>query len=174
MKLGVAPHVGEMVGGVAMLDGAKVSRGCGCSPARAKARRATAASKSNETNESKATEAQRRKALRSALARLAFVHGRCAKSPNDRKLSDGGAWRGSRKGGAQKETTNGGQSHDRMGRAQARMAATVTRGTVRCSAWLGVAVIADVVRTAVPFRVAWVAGRTCDPPQSWQGRPKRC
>ena len=59
--------------------------------------------------------------------------------PNDPKLSDGGAWRGSCEGGAQKEATDVGQSHDRTRRVQARTAATVTRGAVRCSAWLGVA-----------------------------------
>ena len=62
-------------------------------------------------------------------------------TPNDPKLSDGGAWRGSCEGGAQKEATDVGQRHDRTGRAQARIAATVTRGAVRCSAWLGVAAV---------------------------------
>jgi len=60
-------------------------------------------------------------------------------APNDLKLSDGGGWRGSCEGGAQKEATDVGQSHDRTGRVQARIAATVTRGAVRCSAWLAVA-----------------------------------
>ena len=59
-------------------------------------------------------------------------------TPNDPKLSDGGAWRGSCEGGAQKEATSVGQRHGRTGREQARIAATVTRGAVRCSAWLGV------------------------------------
>ena len=59
-------------------------------------------------------------------------------TPNDPKLSDGGAWRGSCEGGAQKKATDVGQRHDRAGRVQARLAATVTRGAVRCSAWLGV------------------------------------
>ena len=40
-------------------------------------------------------------------------------------------------GGAQKEATDVGQRHDRTRRARARIAATVTRGAVRCSAWLG-------------------------------------
>ena len=62
---------------------------------------------------------------------------------NDPKLSDRGAWRGSCEGGAQKEATDVGQSHDRTRRVQARTAATVTRGAVRCSAWLGVAVISE-------------------------------
>ena len=66
-------------------------------------------------------------------------------TPNDPKLSDGGAWRGSCEGGAQREATDGGQSHDRTRRAQARIAATVTRGAVRCSAWLGVAVMCDLL-----------------------------
>ena len=58
-------------------------------------------------------------------------------TPNDPKLSDGGAWRGSCEGGAQREATDVEQRHDRTGRVQARIAATVTRGAVRCSAWLG-------------------------------------
>ena len=64
----------------------------------------------------------------------------CGKWPNDPKLSDGGAWRGSCEGGAQKEATDVGQRHERTGRARARIAATVTRGAVRCSAWLGAVV----------------------------------
>ena len=64
-------------------------------------------------------------------------HGRRGKSPNDLKLSDGGAWRGSCEGGAQREDTSVEERHERTGRAQARVAATVTRGAVRCSAWLG-------------------------------------
>ncbi len=60
----------------------------------------------------------------------------CPRS-NDPKLSDGGAWRGSCEGGAQREATDVGQRHDRTRRVQARIAATVTRGAVRCSAWLG-------------------------------------
>ena len=61
----------------------------------------------------------------------------CGESPNEPKLSDGGAWRGSCEGGAQKEATDVGQRHERTGRVRARIAATVTRGAVRCSAWLG-------------------------------------
>ena len=57
---------------------------------------------------------------------------------NDPKLSDGGAWRGSCEGGAQKEATNVGPSLERTRRVRARIAVTVTRGAVRCSAWLGV------------------------------------
>ena len=68
---------------------------------------------------------------------LAFVCRRRVATPNDPKLSDGGAWRGSCEGGAQREATDVGQRHDRTGRVQARIAATVTRGAVRCSAWLG-------------------------------------
>ena len=45
-------------------------------------------------------------------------HGRCAESPNDPKLSDGGGWRDGCAG------EGGG-------------AASVTAGAVRCSAWLG-------------------------------------
>ena len=59
-------------------------------------------------------------------------------TPNDLKLSDGGAWRGSCEGGAQKEATDVGRSPERTRRVQARIAATVTRGAVRCSAWLAV------------------------------------
>ena len=59
-------------------------------------------------------------------------------TPNDPKLSDGGAWRGSCEGGAQREATDVGQRHGRTRRVRARTAATVTRGAVRCSAWLGV------------------------------------
>ena len=66
-----------------------------------------------------------------------LVRERASESPNDPKLSDGGAWRGSCEGGAQREATDVGQSHDRTRRVQARIAATVTRGAVRCSAWLG-------------------------------------
>ena len=64
-------------------------------------------------------------------------------TPNDLKLSDGGAWRGSCEGGAQKEATDVGQRHARTRRVQARIAATVTRGAVRCSAWLAVAALFD-------------------------------
>ena len=54
-----------------------------------------------------------------------IVHGRCAESPNDPKLSDGRGWR------------------DRCGVGERRRqeAAGVTAAPVRCSAWLGVAVI---------------------------------
>ena len=69
---------------------------------------------------------------------FAFVHRTRVATPNDPKLSDGGAWRGSCEGGAKKEATDVRQRHDRTGRVQARIAATVTRGAVRCSAWLGV------------------------------------
>ena len=47
------------------------------------------------------------------------------------KLSDGGAWRGSCEGGAQKEATDVELCHERTRRVQARIAATVTRGAVR-------------------------------------------
>ena len=68
-----------------------------------------------------------------------------AQSPNDPKLSDGGAWRGSCEGGAQKEATDVKQSHDRTGRLRTGIAATVTRGAVRCSAWLGVAASSEFI-----------------------------
>ena len=60
------------------------------------------------------------------------------KSPNDPKLSDGGAWRGSCEGGAQKEATDVGQRWLGGKTPKPESAATVTRGAVRCSAWLGV------------------------------------
>ena len=58
-------------------------------------------------------------------------------TPNDLKLSDGGAWRGSCEGGAQKEATNVGQRWLGVKTPKPESAATVTRGAVRCSAWLG-------------------------------------
>ena len=67
-----------------------------------------------------------------------LIHGMREETPNDPKLSDGGAWRGSCERRAQNEATDVGQSHERTRRARARIAATVTRGAVRCSAWLGV------------------------------------
>ena len=69
-----------------------------------------------------------------------MIHSTGERKPNDPKLSDGGAWRGSCEGGAQKEETDVEQRHERTRRVQARTAATVTRGAVRCSAWLGVRV----------------------------------
>ena len=51
--------------------------------------------------------------------------GACAQSPNDPKLSDGGGWR----------------AGCMVGGKAAAEAASVTAGAVRCSAWLGVAVI---------------------------------
>ena len=78
---------------------------------------------------------------RGEIVALAWIARRIARTkevpPIDPKLSDGGAWRGSCEGGAQKEAADVGQRHDRTGRVQARIAATVTRGAVRCSAWLG-------------------------------------
>ena len=76
--------------------------------------------------------------------RTALVHKQRVKTPNDPKLSDGGAWRGSCEGEAQRAAADVGQSHDRTRRARVRTAATVTRGTVRCSAWLGVALAAEM------------------------------
>ena len=78
-------------------------------------------------------------------------YGRYAKSPNDPKLSDGGAWRGSCEGGAQKEATDVGQRPGRTGRARARIAATVTRGAVRCSAWLNQSLREAVLVKVVVF-----------------------
>ena len=57
--------------------------------------------------------------------------------PNDPKLSDGGAWRGSCEGGAKKEATGVGQRWLGVKTPKLEIAATVTRGAVRCSAWLG-------------------------------------
>ena len=64
-------------------------------------------------------------------------------TPNDLKLSDCGARRGSCEGGTKKEATDVGQRPARTRRVQARIAATVTRGAVRCSALLGVAVVRE-------------------------------
>ena len=61
-------------------------------------------------------------------------------TPNDPKLSDCGARRGSCEGGAQKEATDVEQRPARTRRLRTGIAATVTRAAVRCSAWLGVAV----------------------------------
>ena len=58
-------------------------------------------------------------------------------APNDPKLSDGGAWRGSCEGGAKKEATGVGQRWLGRETPGQEIAATVTRGAVRCSAWLG-------------------------------------
>ena len=60
---------------------------------------------------------------------IAFFHGRDAESPNDPKLSDRGVRRGT--------CTVGGKA--------AAEAGAVTHGAVRCSAWLGVAVIREEV-----------------------------
>ena len=64
-------------------------------------------------------------------------------TPNDPKLSDGGAWRGSCEGGAKKEAADVGQRWLGVKTPKLESAATVTRGAVRCSAWLGVAVISE-------------------------------
>ena len=64
-------------------------------------------------------------------------------SPNDPKLSDGGAWRGScvvERRERQRAWDNAPLGRDGF---EPEIAATVTRGAVRCSAWLGVAVICD-------------------------------
>ena len=61
--------------------------------------------------------------------------------PNDPKLSDGGAWRGSCEGGAQKEAADVGQRWLGLKTPKPESAATVTRGAVRCSAWLGVSAV---------------------------------
>ena len=61
-----------------------------------------------------------------------------ANTPNDPKLSDGGAWRGSCEGRAQREAADVGQRWLGVKTPKPEIAATVTRGAVRCSAWLGV------------------------------------
>ncbi len=77
---------------------------------------------------------------------MTWIHTGREETPNDPKLSDSGARRGSCEGGARKEATDVGQSHDQTGWVQVRIAATVTRGAVRCSAWLGAFVASsDVV-----------------------------
>ena len=75
-------------------------------------------------------------------------------TPNDLKLSDGGAWRGSCEGGAKKEATDVGKRWLGVKAPGQEIAATVTRGAVRCSAWLGVAVLRKVLTEVISeFRV---------------------
>ena len=74
---------------------------------------------------------------------LLSIQGRRVMTPNDPKLSDGGAWRGSCEGGAQKEAADVGQRWLGRETPGQEIAATVTRGAVRCSAWLGVAGLAE-------------------------------
>ena len=62
--------------------------------------------------------------------------------PIDPKLSDSGAWRGSCENRAKKEATDVKERRARTRRLRTGKAATVTRGAVRCSAWLGVTFIA--------------------------------
>ena len=75
--------------------------------------------------------------------KLARIHKTGVRTPNDPKLSDGGAWRGSCEGGAKMTATDVGQRWLGVKTPKLESAATVTRGAVRCSAWLGVAVILD-------------------------------
>ena len=65
-----------------------------------------------------------------AVGSCSFIHGMTRATPNDPKLSDGGGWRGPCMAG---------------GKAAAE-ARAVTAGAVRCSAWLGVAVICEISR----------------------------
>ena len=67
-----------------------------------------------------------------------IVKERGAVTPNDPKLSDCGARRGSCEGGAKKEVTDVGRRWLGVKTPGRKIAATVTRGAVRCSAWLGV------------------------------------
>ena len=69
---------------------------------------------------------------------MALIHRTRVATPNDPKLSDGGAWRCSCEGGAKKEATGVGQRWLGVKTPKLEIAATVTRGAVRCSAWLGV------------------------------------
>jgi len=55
----------------------------------------------------------------------------CRRRPNDPKLSDGGAWRGSCEGGAKEEATDVGQRWLGVKTPKPESAATVTRGAVR-------------------------------------------
>ena len=86
-----------------------------------------------------------RKAVRNAIrvTMCAFIgmgYRERVATPNDPKLSDGGAWRGSCECGAKKEETDVGQGWLGVETPKPESAATVTRGAVRCSAWLGVTV----------------------------------
>ena len=71
------------------------------------------------------------------------------KTPNDLKLSDRRGWR------------------DRcvVGGKAAAEAAGVTAAPVRCSAWLGVAVIGMKIPAPVnaAFVIGWIGGFVCDP-----------
>ena len=67
-----------------------------------------------------------------------FSSCQCASTPNDPKLSDCGARRGSCEGGAKEEATDVRQRWLGVDAPGQEIAATVTRGAVRCSAWLGV------------------------------------
>ena len=105
---------------------------------------------------------------------------RRGETPNDPKLSDGGAWRGSCEGGAQKEATDVGQRWLGVKTPKPELAATVTRGAVRCSAWLGaVRFGTDVVKEFREQRSdsRWMPERECleswDSPGAWSGeKPK--
>lgn len=70
----------------------------------------------------------------------------CCVTPNDAKLSDGGAWR-SCEGGAKKEARDVGQRWLGVKTPKPESAATVTHGAVRCSAWLGVRFIIEKLET---------------------------
>jgi hypothetical protein len=80
-----------------------------------------------------------RRVYRLMLMLLVFIYRTREESPNDPKLSDGGAWRGSCAGEAKGTATDVGQRWLGVKTPKPESAATVTRGAVRCSAWLGVA-----------------------------------
>ena len=84
---------------------------------------------------------------RGEIFALAWIARRISRTkevpPIDLKLSDSGAWRGSCEGGAKKEATDVRQRPARTRRLRTCKAATVTRGAVRCSAWLAVAALFD-------------------------------
>ena len=73
-------------------------------------------------------------------------------TPNDLKLSDCGARRGSCEGGAKKAATDVRQRLARTRRLRTGIAATVTRVAVRSSAWLGVAASVETPANGRPRR----------------------
>ena len=81
-------------------------------------------------------------------------------TPNDPKLSDSGAWRGSCDGGAQKEATDVGQRWLGVKTPKLEIAATVTRVAVRCSAWLGDLAAAKVLGRSL-IRVEAINNPAC-------------
>ena len=71
------------------------------------------------------------------LVVVGSVYWRCARTPNDPKLSDGRGWRDGcwvRRRGEVERGKDGGRTR----RVEPQIAASVTAAPVRCSAWLGV------------------------------------